>query len=279
MKVLMLTPWDNAWIPLYRKVFEERGHEMVVAKNPKEMVEADCVLHMWACLTAPVKGAKNIVFMRRFEFFDTDWEKYPWQYVDQVIFCNDFLRHEFDNRTGRGLRTSVVYNAADPDKWTYRERGKGFRIGMACHVHPKKNLPLAAQILLELGEPYELHIAGAVQDDCTAMYLKYLCKRIYMYGHVKDMDEWWDDKDYCLSTSISEGNPNNVIEAMAKGIRPVVHDWPGAEDQFPKECRFKTIIGAVSQIRGDYGNGYRELALKKYSLDNFRRVVDMVEGK
>jgi hypothetical protein len=39
----------------------------------------------------------------------------------------------------------------------------------------------------------------------------------------------------CLSTSLSEGNPNNVIEAMAKGIKPVVHAWPGAEDQFPED--------------------------------------------
>lgn len=272
LRVLLLTPWENAWIPLYTKVFEERGHQVRVDQEGSRWRKADVFLHMWAGQTSPRPGAVNLMFLRRYEFFDFDWRKYDWTSVDKLIFCNPALKDIFDNTTT--ANTELVYNAVDTSKWTHQDRGPGKKIGMACHVHPKKNLPLAAQILERL-PGYELHIAGAVQDPCTALYLQSRKNKIKLYGHVKDMDKWWEDKNYCLSTSISEGNPNNVNEAMAKGIKPIVHDWPGASDQYPET--FKTVDEAVAQITGEYGSGYREHVDTFFSLDNFRRVVDMAE--
>ena len=272
LRVLLLTPWENAWIPLYTKVFEERGHQVRVDRDATRWRKADVFLHMWAGQTCPRPGAVNLMFLRRYEFFDFDWEKYDWTSVDKLIFCNSVLKKNFDKAVTAS--TELVYNAVDTSKWTHRERGPGKKIGMACHVHPKKNLPLAAQILERL-PGYELHIAGAVQDPFTTFYLESRKINIKLYGHVKDMDKWWEDKNYCLSTSISEGNPNNVNEAMAKGIKPIVHDWPGASDQYPET--FKTVDEAVAQITGEYGSGYREHVDTFFSLDNFRRVVDMAE--
>lgn len=281
MKVLLITPWNNSWIPLYSKVFEERGHALLVDKAPR--LKADCYLHMWAGMTEPVEGAANLMFMRRYEFFDFDWKRYDWSKIDRLIFCNSFFKNQVDaffaSSNGPTCPTELVYNAVDFDKWTFKERKPGYKIGMACHVHPKKNLPLAAQILMELGPDYELHIAGEIQDPCTALYLKSLGLKIRCYGHVKDMDQWWEDKNYCLSTSISEGNPNNVLESMAKGIRPVIHKWPGSKDQFNGRWLFRTVGEAVSQIKDNryHSDIYFNHAEMMFGLNNYRVVVSMAE--
>jgi len=281
MRILIVTPWKNAWIPLYTKAFEERGHQVAVDKDAERWSRADVYLHMWAGMSLPRTGAVNLMFMRRFEFFDFDWRGYDWSRVDRLIFCNSFFKSQVDAffATSQGCKTELVYNAVDTDKWTFKERGPGKKIGMACHVHWKKNLPLAAQILMALGDDYELHIAGEIQDPCTALYLQSLGLKITFYGHVKDMNAWWEDKNYCLSTSLSEGNPNNVLEAMARGIRPVVHGWPGAADQFPWQWRFNAIEEAVSQIKTlPYRSEmYLNHVEKFHGLENFRRVVDMAE--
>lgn len=272
--VTILTPWENAWVPLYRKVFEEAGYQ--VYKSNTCWGKSDVFLHMWAGKTSPRHGAINIAFLRRYEFFEFDWVRYDWSQFDAIVFCNSFFKKHFDTYI-KTVPSYLVYNAVDPEKWTTTSKMKTYRIGMACHVHPKKNLPLAAQILAALGDNYELHIAGEIQDPFTGMYLDTRGLKIKLYGHVKDMNTWWDDKNYCLSTSISEGNPNNVLEAMAKNIRPVVHRWPGAEDQFKKEWLFDTVDEAVAQIKDEYGNGgYREYVLENHNLDNFREVVKIV---
>jgi len=275
MRILILTPWKNAWIQHYSKVFEERGHQVKVDHDGKQWQKADVYLHMWTGMSEPKAGAINIMFLRRFEFFEKSWRTFPWERVDRLVFCNSFFQSEF-NAVLPDVKTELVYNAVDTSQWAVAT-GSGKKIGMACHIHPKKNLPLAVQVLQALGEGWELHIAGQVQDQCTALYLASRGLNIKLYGHVADMDKWWQDKDFCLSTSISEGNPNNVIEAMAKNIKPVVHNWPGSRKQFPGGCIFSTVSEAVEIITGANDGGYREFAETRYSLNNFRRVVDIVE--
>ena len=71
---------------------------------------------------------------------------------------------------------------------------------------------------------------------------------------------------------------------MAKGIRPVVHTWPGAVDQFRPEWLFNSVDDAAGQILlspeidDKDGMVYRDYVKERYSLDNYRRVVGMVEG-
>jgi SAM-dependent methyltransferase len=275
------TPWDNAWIPIYKQIIEEAGHTFQLNQGKGKMLRPDIIFHMWADNVRPLEGAVNYVFMRRYELYSTQWLDYDWAKIDKLIFCNHWIMEraqELAMRAGVQLPScELVMNAAAPDVWTFKERGPGKNIGMACHVHPKKNLPLAAQIMLELDEDYRLHIAGDIQDPFTADYVHSLLgDRVRFYGHIprESLDTWWDGMNYCLSTSISEGNPNSVIEAMAKGVKPVVHCWPGAAHQFDT---FKTVFDAVKMLRerNSYDSAkYRNIVTENHGLSNYRRIVD-----
>lgn len=282
MKVSLITPWRNAWVPLYAKAFKERGHRFGVFPSEAPQ-DSDIVLHGWAIGTKPVLGAKNIVFLRRYELFDGGLSKIDWGRTDALICVNDWIKEVTERLLAEnGVKTPVhlIYNAADLAKWTFKVRDHGKKIGMACHIHPKKNLPLAVQILGALPEGYELHIAGQIQDSCTAEYLNHIAhaveRKLFLYDHVEELNDWWDGMDYCLSTSLSEGNPNNVIEAMAKGIKPVVHCWPGAREQFDGHL-FRTVQEAVSMIMADPYDSleYRQLVEEKFSPKNIEKVVDL----
>lgn len=286
MKVALVTPWENAWVPLFKKEVESRGHEFEVTKSPSS---ADVVLHGWASgASQPVKGARNIMFLRRYELFDGGLSKVDWSGVDALICVNSWIKGVVENIFNENrIKTPVhlIYNGTDLDRWKWKERKPNARIGMACHVHPKKNLPLALQILGKLPEKYELHIAGGIQDSCTAEYLNHVGKRmrrsVYLYGHIphEQLNDWWEYMGVCLSTSLSEGNPNNVIEAMAKGIKPVIHNWPGAEGQFP-EFVFNTVDEAVKAITSESydSKSYKQEVEARYSLQNIKQVVDLALG-
>lgn len=286
MKIGLLSPWDNAWVPYFQKAFEARGHEFVFMKRP--LAEPfDVVLHGWATGETPIyEGARNIVFMRRYELYDGGLAKVQWRDVRDLICVNSWIRdiaEEVLESKGVGTKVHLIYNGTDPSNWRFKERVHGKRIGMACHVHPKKNLPLAMQVLAKLPEDYSLHVAGAIQDPCTAEYLNHLGKvlrrKVYLYDHIPatQLSLWWEQMNYCLSSSMSEGNPNNVIEAMAKGLKPVVHNWPGAADQFPEDLRFSTAEEAAQMIVGGAyeSKRYRQIVEEKFSLANIERVVDL----
>lgn len=283
MKIALISPWENAWVKHYKAAFEKRGHEFRWLKKA-EAGEFDIALHGWTN-DAPMHTARrNLMFLRRYELFNGALNR-DWNSVDALICVNNWIKGIAESHLrNSGFKTPVytIYNGTDVNLWKYRNRKPNKSVGMACHIHPKKNIPLALQILALLPEDYELHIAGELQDPCTAEYLNHvgrtLRRRIYLYGHIpsEDLDEWWEMMGVCLSTSLSEGNPNNVIEAMAKGIKPVVHYWPGAEDQFP-DYLFCTAQEAANQILSkDYDSAaYRNLVQAKFSLSNIERVVDI----
>jgi len=291
MKMHLITPaWGHPWVEGYKKVCEERGHEFKVSdgKHLSIASETDVVIHAWADgRSTPLPGAYNIMFMRRYELFAVNWSKFDWDNIDLLICVNDWIAgvvYEYFKEKGIDTPIQVIYNGVDPGKWTYAERKPGPRIGMACHVHPKKNLPMALQILANLPEEYELHIAGAIQDSCTAEYLNDLAKRmkrkLYLYGHVEDMDGWWEMMNFCLSTSISEGNPNNVNEAMMKGIKPVVHEWPGAHKQYPIMSLFR-VTGIATEIilNSAYdSSSYRVWAMNYFGPQNWEYVIEIAES-
>ena len=261
------------------------------------MAEFDAILLMWSdpFARAVLRQLKRwghakpvFLWMRRYEFFENVW----WQgmEVGQIarwVFVNGGMRecvkdHFKDLMPPNEVIPNGIWGldgiAWDPN------RTVGQKIAMVCHVHPKKNLPLAAQILAALPPEYEMHIFGGIQDVATHLYLDRFLKG------AKRKATFWNQMpreamhkalarcDYLLSTSISEGNPNNVIEAMAMGIKPVIHNWPGAKAQFPNSLVFDTVQDAVRVIREPFYRPelYRAWVKTKYGPENYRRVVDMV---
>lgn len=283
MNILILTPnWKLPWVKILPEELRNQGHIVSVRRQPPDHMKYDVAVHMWGVGTTPGDYAKrNIMWIRGYDFFFNVLDKIAWDKLDHVVNINPYM-FEIVAKYVKG-KHSLVYNYIDHSKFKFRQRGPGKKIGMACHVHHKKNLPLAVQILLALPEDYELHIAGDMQEPDICAYIDEVsqqCRRkVYFYGELAqhDMDMWWEDKNYCLSTSQREGSPNNIIEAMSKGIKPIVHGWPGAAGQF--EEVFYTVEQAVEMITGDYDSQhYRDYAVRTFGDECLARSIDIITG-
>jgi glycosyltransferase involved in cell wall biosynthesis len=155
-------------------------------------------------------------------------------------------------------KTEVIYNGLDVKKFPFKERRPGFNIGWVGIIDHKKNPPLMLQIIKELVDidpRYRLHVAGNFRDPRYEIYLKYMVKEmglkgnVIFYGWVKDISRWWDDKEYLLSTSIHESFGYSIVEGMARGIKPIIHNFFGAKGLYEVEWLYNTCKEAVERIR------------------------------
>jgi hypothetical protein len=88
------------------------------------------------------------------------------------------------------------------------------------------------------------------------------------------MNKWLDDKNYLVTTSISEGLPNNVLEALAKGIKPIVRDYPG--NVFNKFA-YRNISELKLHLSSEYNSQeYRHMVKENYGLKHFLDFRDKV---
>lgn len=281
MKIQLVTQEKFQWVKGYCEIL--KYHDVFVTEKIDPKRTTDVFMLMWCNQEAVnfinnYRGkAKIVLFIRRYEMYSSWIRALHASKVNQIIMVNDFFADKFQVRFG--IRPKTIYNGIWIDDWTYRERTHGKNIAMVGYILPKKNQGMALQILSELSTDYTLHLAGDVQDVCYLDYLDNYIETtgisVKYYGKVSNMDEWLDDKDYILSCSYSEGCPNNVIEAMAKGIKPVVHYWPGC--QF---SAFSTINQAVKQITEDGYDSlkYRKLAEKNFGIENYKKVAEIING-
>lgn len=290
---LVIPRWSLTmpWVGQIGDVMKCAGYRFSIASSITQ--NPDIVIFGWANaetaaeINSKPKSAKYIVFMRRYEFYQEAWERLEWPKVDEMVFVNTEIMKRVRGRVVGGPKMRVLYNGVDLEKWTYRDHAPGRNIAMVGYLNHRKNIPLALQIMEKLPRHYSLHLAGDVQEGDVFAYMDYMAKslrlKIYWDGHVPAafMDKWLNDKDFLLCAAVSEGNPNNVIEAMAKGIKPVIHDWPGADDQFPADLLFRTVDEAVKIITEPVYRPieYRALVERKFSKANYsEELLTIVEG-
>lgn len=103
---------------------------------------------------------------------------------------------------------------------------------------------------------------------------------VKFYGWVDDMEKFWKDKNYLLHTSIHESFGYGIFEAMARGIKPVIHNFRGAKELYIKETVFNTIEEAAHLITWPYypSKEYRLWIIDKgWTLKNqLKQVKDII---
>jgi glycosyltransferase involved in cell wall biosynthesis len=169
----------------------------------------------------------------------------------------------------------VIANGIDLDRFAPGQPDR-HRVAWVGHLEPKKNPMLLLQIAhrLRQADPrFTFHVAGAFTDLRTARYLRRMIPALGLEhtlrfdGPVKDMPAWYADKGVLLSTSMYESFGLNIGEAMAVGAFPVVHDFPGADRLWPRDCLFAGTDHAVALIRSAMPGLYRDWVQEHYSLE------------
>lgn len=287
LRVQLVTPEKFQWLKGYTEALN--GYDVVVTGKATEALP-DVKVFLWCnqdtvdFVNTKPKTAKHIVYIRRYELFSPFIHQIEWNKVDAIVLVNDVFKSIFESMfSSQAHKTHLIYNSVSLEDWTYKERGPGKNIAMVGWVNQKKNFPLAVQIMAALPKGYILHIAGGIQCEATAAYLGHMAKTLKLdirfYGRQKDINEWLEPMNYLLSCAISEGNPNCCIESLSKGIKTVVHNWPGAQQQFGDWMVFNSVYQAVNLIESPiYSSGmYRELVETRFGPANFQRFRKLVD--
>jgi glycosyltransferase involved in cell wall biosynthesis len=210
--------------------------------------------------------------------------------VDCLIFVADHVRRILKEKIPsleENVRTYVIQNGVDLKRFPYKERKPGYNLAYVGYINHKKNSSLLLQCiksLVDLDTRYKLHIAGFHEQLRYKLYFENLVRdmgiedNIKIYGWVDDVASWLEDKNYIISTSIGEGCPVSIMEAMASGIKPLIHNWPGAKELFQKTYIFNTIDEFKNMVLNENYNSseYREWIETHYSLEEQLKNIEQL---
>lgn len=227
------------------------------------------------------KVCRNIVRLHRFEAYNNWPGQVRWENIDTLILVgNSFVREallaqvpDIEKRT----HVVTIANGVNLDRFQFVDRQPGKNLACVGYLNMRKNPMFLLQCMQKLhyvDREYKLFFAGVFQDAMLEQYIRHMVQVlelqdvVFFDGWQEDINAWLRDKHYIVSASIGEGHPMGLLEAMACGLKPVIHNFPGAVENFPAEFLFDFSEQFCEQIcSGPYqGQRYRRFVEENYSL-------------
>ena len=227
------------------------------------------------------KVCKTIVRLHRYEAYSNWPEQINWRNIDTLVTVGNPVTVQTLTAKVPNLyeTTNVVSipNGINLKKFRFVDRKRGKNIAFLANIRMVKNPAFLIQCMQKLhyiDKEYKLFIAGNILEPELEQYLRHMVDVLDLREVVifelfqQDVFGWLCDKHYIVSTSIMEGQAVGVLEGMACGLKPVIHNFPGAEGTYPKEFLFDIAEQFCQQILSDDFEParYRKYVEAKFSL-------------
>jgi glycosyltransferase involved in cell wall biosynthesis len=229
------------------------------------------------------KVCKNVVRLHRFEAYSAWPTQVKWENIDVLITVgNSFVKDallaqvpDIENRTS----LVMIPNGVNLDEFKFNDRPRGKNLACVGYLNMRKNPMFLLQCMQKLhyiDPEYKLFFAGAFQDHMLGQYIRHMIQElkltdvVFFDGWQEDINSWLQDKHYIVSASVGESQGMGALEGMACGLKPVIHNFPGANQIFPSEFLFDISEEFCEQIRSvSYDpRRYREFVEENYPLKN-----------
>ena len=230
------------------------------------------------------KTCRTIIRLHRYETHLNWPQLINWDSVDMLMTVgNEWVKRAIYHWVSDiDQRTSVVTvpNGVNLDAIDFKVRQPGKKIAFVAKLRMVKNPMLLVQCmaaLLKIDPEYKLYIAGEDSDRDSLLlrqYLEHITGELdiadtFIYdGFQDDIQAWLEDKNFIVSTSVIESQGMGILEAMAAGLKPLVHNFPGAGGIFGESPLFNTPEEFCQKILDNSYDSqkYRQFVEQRYSL-------------
>jgi glycosyltransferase involved in cell wall biosynthesis len=206
---------------------------------------------------------KKILRIHRYEIFQDYLFYINYKGFDKTIFVSHFLKEYAEKKVGEIPNATVIRNGIDLDKYKFNPVENN-KIGWLGYISGKKGIPMLMFIANSFPD-YEFYFGGKWQmEELKQLYEERKPKNLHYEGYVDDVSDFYKDKSYVLSTSLTEGTQLSVLEGMACGCVPLVWYWVGAEEIYPVRFIYRSFVDLYSILKA---------TKKNFERDNMRRYV------
>jgi len=240
-------------------------------------------------------GKQVILRIHSYEVFTNYLDYIKWSAVTDLVFVAEHIRNlaiqKFPRIRREVDRIHVIPNGIDVKRFKGICPENNKQLAYLGFINFKK-APLllftAFAELLKMDASYKLHIGGTFQEERYALYLRQMSEdldikdNIIIYDWVEKPEDWLQDKSHILCTSVLESQGKGIMEAMAMGLKPIIHNFVGAKNIYPKKYLWNTVSEFCNMIvmSSQYDpEEYREYVVDNYEMEEqhtkIKNIIDI----
>ena len=228
-------------------------------------------------------NAKKILRLHSYEAFTTaiyyiDFSKY-----DVVIFVAKHIKDFVESKIGKIPNAVIIPVGVSINGYDVSNKKRNNKIAYAGEISRKKGIGELLFIAENLSD-YEFHIAGKFNEEDVARHLnEKQPDNVFIESYSYDLPKFFEDKTYFINTSLREGNPITVLQAMSHGLKPLVKNWVGADDIYNGNT-YSNIDELKNLLQESYEpEKYRKFVADNYDFENtykqIKKLLEVKDGK
>ncbi|MFH1059295.1 MAG: glycosyltransferase [Pseudomonadota bacterium] len=278
------------------KLVSDQVEDLVAAIRRHDVLWIEWGNELAAFLTnqagAELTGKRVILRIHAYEVMAGLALKIDYSRVTDLVFVcagmRDLFLHNKPEARQQVKRIHVIPNGIDTRRIAFTPRAPGFDLAYVGYINFKKGPQLlwhAFRALHERQPRCRLHVAGRFQDSYHEVAFRHFLERngltgaVRFHGWVEGIEQWLADKHAILCTSLSESQGLGLMEAMASGLRPLIHNFHTAEGIYPRHFLWNNLDELVRRYHEPYDPALgRRFVEENYSLDlaltRLRRMLD-----
>lgn len=238
-----------------------------------------------------LKDKQTICRLHSYEAFGGFVNKIKWENINALIFVAEHIKNivvqqvpDLPQLVGN---IHIVPNGINMDKFSMKDSARGKDLAFFGSITYKKGPMLllhAFRELVQKDNEYRLFMAGDFQEVRYRYYYSQMIQELGLEnniiydGKLKDVAGWLENKQYIVCTSLLEGHPVGLMEAMARGLKPLIHNFVGARGIYPEKYIWNTIPDFVRMSTEDNYDPaeYRNFIETNYSLEKQTESIDTI---
>ena len=245
--------------------------------------------------TTPAGGGivrpKIIISVRRSDVQDRWAKAVQWENVDllaQIGSCaveEALLSQVPDLR--RRTRLVAVPNGVNLRRYPLRRRDRGKHLACLGCLTMEANPGFLVQVVQKLhylDAGYRLFFAGRFENSTLEQYVRHMVRTLDLTGVIffepspGDLNGWLSDKHFIVAAGIGENQVEALLAGMACGLKPIVHNFPGADKLLPPQYLFNIAEQFCEQVLSNnyQPSQYRRLVEERYPVEQQLKRVDEI---
>lgn len=232
-----------------------------------------------ALLDSRYQRGPSILFLDYEDLGNPAIEQIDWTGIQALFVPCTAVAEQIRQRLGTipsAVRVGTIGPSVDAESIGFLERKKGKRlaaVGPWTAHHNPMFLLHCMQKLHYLDADMRLYLAGEFEDESVRQYVESMIEAmgldnaVFLDGVPRNWQRWLKDKHYIVSAAVDGRAMPSVLCGMAAGLRPVVHQFPGASEFVEPQYQFLLAEDFCRQIlEGAYEpQRYREWVVDHYS--------------
>jgi len=238
----------------------------------------------------PHRG-KVVVSLRHGDMAAEWVKRVRWENVDILIQIGSprveqTLRQwvpDIRNRT----RLAVIPNGVNADRYHFRSRPKGKHLACIGGLSEEASPGFLLQCMQKLhyiDADFRLFFSGPFQNPVLEQYVRHMVQTLGLVDVVSfepypsDLNAWLADKHFVVSSGMDETQVEMLLAGMAAGVKPIVHNFPCAEEVFLPDHLFNIAEEFCRRVLEDAYDpaAYRRFVESRYPIRTQRQLVNGV---